>query len=224
MRRLPVYLLLDTSGSMRGEPIQAVNVGLRTMVGALRQDPYALESVHLSILTFDVAVTTVLPLTPIDELLLPEITTPQSGATHLGGALEALCERVDAEVLRSGPDRKGDWQPLLFIMTDGSPSDSYAYQEAIPQVRARGFATIIGCAAGPKARSEALEPLCDHVVSLDTTDAGTFGRFFQWVSAAVATNNRSVGLAQPAPMVPGRSVAAGPSDLPPPPAEMQIVF
>ena len=31
MRRLPVYLLLDTSGSMRGEPIEAVNTGIRVM-------------------------------------------------------------------------------------------------------------------------------------------------------------------------------------------------
>lgn len=224
MRRLPVYLLLDTSGSMRGEPIQAVNVGLRTMVGALRQDPHALESVHLSIMTFDVAVTTVLPLTSIDALILPEITTPQSGATHLGAALEALCEQVDAEVQRSNPTQKGDWRPLLFIMTDGAPSDTYAYEQAIPRVRAKNFASIVGCAAGPKARQDALEPLCDHVVSLDTTDAGTFGRFFQWVSAAVASSNRSVGIAPPAPVMPGRSVAAGPTDLPPPPAEMQIVF
>ena len=110
----------------------------------------------------------------------------------------------------------------MFIMTDGSPSDSQAYEQAIPRVRARGFASIIGCAAGPKAKRDALDPLCDHVVSLDTTDAGTFGRFFQWVSATVASSNRSVGIAAPA--VPGRSVAAGPSDLPPPPAEMQIVF
>ena len=28
MRRLPVYILLDTSGSMKGEPIHSVNVGL----------------------------------------------------------------------------------------------------------------------------------------------------------------------------------------------------
>lgn len=44
MRRLPVYLLLDTSTSMRGEPINAVRDGLDLLVSRLRQDPYALEN------------------------------------------------------------------------------------------------------------------------------------------------------------------------------------
>lgn len=50
-RRLPVYLLIDTSGSMRGEPVESVNVGLRAMQTSLRQNPYAIETVHLSVTT-----------------------------------------------------------------------------------------------------------------------------------------------------------------------------
>ena len=53
MRRLPVYLLLDTSGSMNGEPIQAVNVGLQSLLSSLRSDPHALDTVYISIITFD---------------------------------------------------------------------------------------------------------------------------------------------------------------------------
>lgn len=52
-RRLPVYLLLDTSASMIGEPIEAVKTGLQTLLSVLRQDSYALETVHLSLITFD---------------------------------------------------------------------------------------------------------------------------------------------------------------------------
>ena len=44
MRRLPVFLVLDTSGSMSGEPIQAVKNGVQMLVSALRQDPQALET------------------------------------------------------------------------------------------------------------------------------------------------------------------------------------
>ena len=44
MRRLPVYILIDTSGSMHGEPIEAVRNGLQVLISSLRQDPYALET------------------------------------------------------------------------------------------------------------------------------------------------------------------------------------
>lgn len=63
MRRLPVYLLIDTSGSMRGESIHSVNVGVQAMLSALRQDPYALESVHISIITYDNEAWEYVPLT-----------------------------------------------------------------------------------------------------------------------------------------------------------------
>ncbi len=65
MRRLPVYLLLDTSGSMAGEPIEAVRTGVDMLVSTLCQDPYALETVWLSIITFDRDTKVLLPLTPL---------------------------------------------------------------------------------------------------------------------------------------------------------------
>ncbi|GAB6009692.1 vWA domain-containing protein [Dysgonomonas reticulitermitis] len=53
MRRLPVYFLLDTSGSMNGEPIQALNNALSGMINSLRSDAQASETLWVSIITFD---------------------------------------------------------------------------------------------------------------------------------------------------------------------------
>lgn len=210
-RRLPVYLLIDTSGSMSGEAIQSVNVGLQALVSALRQDPYALESVHISIITFDIEAKEVFPLTPLDEIHLPEITVPASGATFLGAALEMLVEKVDKNVARSTPDRKGDWRPLLFVMTDGSPSDTQAYHEMAAEVKTRGFGNIVVCAAGPKAKIEILKELSTNIVFLETTDSSSFASFFKWVSASVSIGSSSAGVLEP-------------TVLPPPPPEVQVVF
>jgi uncharacterized protein YegL len=209
-RRLPVYLLVDTSGSMKGEPIVAVNNGLGVLVGGLRQDPHALESVHLSLITFDREARLELELTSVDTVHLPEIQTPDSGPTHLGQALALLRERFTLEVVRSTDKQKGDWAPFLIVMTDGRPSDLQKFAEEVPLVRALGFASIIGCAAGPKASEEDLKGLCDHVVTLDTMDQASFSSLFAWVSSAVSGGNKSMG-------------ASTSIKLPPPPKEIQLV-
>lgn len=211
MRRLPVYILLDTSGSMRGEPIHSVNVGLQSMLSALRQDPYALESVYLSIITFDLKAKIYLPLTPLDQVQFAEIQAPSAGATFMGAALELLAECVNQQVQTSTTDEKGDWRPLLFIMTDGSPSDIYAYQQVIPVIQQFNFASIVACAAGPKAKQEHLLQLTDKVVVLDTMDAASFAGFFKWVSASVVAGSSSAGI-------------SGSISLPPPPPEVQLVL
>lgn len=196
---------------MRGDPIESVKVGLSTMLSSLRRDPSALESVHIAIITYDREVRELVPLTSLEHFQMPDLKTPDSGPTHLGEALEMLHGAVLREVTRSTPTKKGDWRPLLFVLTDGKPSDLARFKEWAPKVRALTFGTTVGCAAGAKADRKALETLCDHVVSLDTMDSSEFEQFFKWVSASVAAGSSSVG-----------AVASVP--LPPPPAEVHTVI
>ena len=196
---------------MKGEPIESVKVGIESMIATLRQDPYALETVNISIITYDREVKVLLPLTPLEDLQLPNITTPDSGPTHTGEALEKLCKQLDAEVTLSTPDRKGDWMPLLFIMTDGHPSDIMLYNQIVPMVKKKKFASIIACAAGMKAKIEPLKQLTDQVYSLDTMDSTSFKKFFKWVSDLIEVGNKSVG-------------AIDELILPPPPEEVNFII
>lgn len=204
-------MLIDTSGSMKGEPIESVKVGIESMIATLRQDPYALETVNISIITFDKDIKVLLPLTPLEDFQIPDIKTPDSGPTHTGAALEMLCRQVEQEVTLSTPERKGDWMPLLFIMTDGAPSDIMVYNKIIPEVKKKKFASIIACAAGMKAKIDPLKQLTDQVYSLDTMDSSSFKKFFKWVSDLIEIGNKSIG-------------ATDELVLPSPPEEVNIVI
>ena len=115
MRRLPVYFLLDTSGSMYGEPIQALNNALSGMISTLRMDAQALDSLWISIVTFDREVKEIVPLTELASFQLPEITCPQSGPTHTGRALEMLHQKVKTDIIKGSPIAFLRWTPFNNI-------------------------------------------------------------------------------------------------------------
>ena len=212
-RKLPVYLLIDSSGSMNGEPIISVNEGLRAMLSALRQDPYALETVMLSVITFDREIKEILPLTAVEDIQLNDIVPPQSGPTHLGEALEYLIERYHKDINKKTQNSKGDFSPMLFVMTDGKPSDLQLFNKMTEEIKKLSFASIIGCVAGPKAKKEALLQFADPVVSLESNDSSSFSAFFKWVSDSIMAGSKSGGLE-----------VAGSNNLPPPPSEINIVI
>ena len=209
-RRLIAYFLLDTSGSMRGEGIAALNNGFNGLISMLRQDPQAMDSLYLSAITFNRVVRNLIPLVDLASYHPIEITCPDSGPTHTGEALEMLSDLVKTDLIKGSMDRKGDWKPLLFIFTDGKPSDIQKYRQMIPQIKALDFGAIVACAAGPKAEESFLLELTDHVVKLDATDATTLTTFFQWVSSSIEMGSKSQGTGEK-------------MTLPPPPSELNIV-
>ena len=211
MRRLPVYFLLDTSGSMRGEPIQALNNALSGMINILRTDAQALDSLWISIITYDREVKQISPLTELVSFQLPEITCPQSGPTNTGAGLEYIIQKVKKDVIIGSSTQKGDWKPLLFVFTDGKPSDMPLYREKIIEIKDLNFGAVVGCAAGPKADDVILKELTDNVVHLDSTDSSTLKKFFKWVSETIEQGNKSQGT--------GESIT-----LPPPPNEITVVI
>lgn len=211
MRRLPVYLLLDTSGSMFGEPIEAVKNGVQVLVSTLRQDPYALETAYLSVITFDSSAQQICPLTELASF--QEKDFEAKGCTALGEALELLSQRVDVEVAKTTAEVKGDWKPLVFIMTDGEPTDDL--DKGLIEFKKRKFGMVVACAAGQNANTDSLKKITENVVSLDTADSATIKSFFKWVSASVSAGSMKVEDS-------GKDVS-GLSELPPPPKEVNFV-
>ena len=210
-RRLPVYLLLDVSGSMTGEPIAAVQNGVQTMVSALMSDPQALETAYLSVITFSNSAQQIVPLTELNQFTPPELHA--SGLTAMGEALSLVAKCAETEVVKNTPETKGDWKPLVFIMTDGCPTDDIT--KGLAEFKQRKWGIVVACAAGSGADKDELSKITEAVVSLDTADSASIAAFFKWVSASVSTSSKSVGNQNKEP--------SGLDQLPPPPPEIQIL-
>lgn len=211
MRRLPVYLLLDVSGSMRGAPITAVNEGIKSLVSALRQDPYALETVYLSLITFNNTVEQTIPLTELCEFRAPELTAHLG--TYIGKAIKFLSAKVKEEVVRTTPTSKGDWKPLVFMMSDGRSGDKV--EKALTEFDKKQFASILICAMGETPNTDALKFISPNVVQMREVNQEGIRDFFKWVTASVATTSTRMAEGCPAPVIM--------DELPPLPPKINLV-
>lgn len=208
-RRLPVYLLLDCSGSMSGEPIEAVRQGVKALLMDLRSDPQAIETAYLSVIKFDSSAQQLVPLTELMSFSEPNLDA--SGTTALGEGLRLLEQCIDREVNKTTATSKGDWKPLVFLMTDGQPTDSW--ESVADQIKQKRVGNIIACAAGSGADASLLKRITETVVELNTIQPDALKAFFKWVSSSIKTTSASIA------QTPGDA----PVNLPPPPPQIQIV-
>ncbi len=121
MRRLPIYFLIDISESMVGEPIQQVEEGLATIIQALKTDPNAIETVWVSIIVFAGRPKTLVPLQEIISFYPPKF--PIGSGTSLSKGLGHLMFELRKNIVKTTQEVKGDWKPIVFLFTDGVPTD-----------------------------------------------------------------------------------------------------
>ena len=199
MRKLPVYILIDSSESMIGEAIDAVQKGVELMISTLRRDPYALEMAAISIISFNGKATVLTPLTELDQFKTPHIRL--GAGTSLGAAFDLLAARIRLEVVKTTETRRGDYRPIVFLLTDGVPTDDWnaAYDRfcAIKPRPAKIYA--LGC--GEDVDYALLEKISDVAYRIDAENAeelpSILKKVFVWISASVQSASQSVGGTNP---------------------------
>ena len=183
IRRLPVYLLLDTSESMAGPAIEAVTQGVNTLVTELRTNPLALETAYLGVITFSRDAAQIVPLTELLRFQLPTLRIRPG--TALGAGLRLLSEAMQRDVIKTTAETKGDYKPLVFLLTDGQPTDDWETEAA--RIKQARIANIYAIGCGPDVDTEVLYRITDKVLVMPNLTPDAIRKFFIWLSASIQT-------------------------------------
>ena len=121
--RCACLLLVDTSGSMHGERMAALNAGLAQFKSDIRDDRLAAKRVDVAVITFGGSVQTVA------EFCSAEVFEPQplaaSGGTPMGAAISTGIDLLAARQKQYRQNGITPYRPWIFLITDGAPTDRW---------------------------------------------------------------------------------------------------
>ncbi len=177
--RCACLLLLDTSGSMAGAPLDALNAGLRTFQNDLQDDGLARQRVEIAIVTFGGVVTTVQEFISARDFAAPFLSA--NGGTPMGEAILDGIQKVRTRKQTYKDNGVPYYQPWVFLITDGAPTDEWKQAaEAVRRESAARSLTFFAVAVH-QANIETLKAITDRVIKLDGIN---FRELFLWLSSS----------------------------------------
>ena len=190
MRRLPIYFVIDISESMVGEPIEQVEEGLATIIQALKTDPNAIETVWISIIVFAGQPKTLVSLQEIISFYPPKF--PIGSGTSLSKGLGHLMFELRKNTIKTTAEQKGDWKPIVFLFTDGVPTDDCKNAIAEWKQNWQRTANMVAISFGSETDTNLLSELTENVLHFKNTDNNSYKQFFKWVTDSIKTSSVSV--------------------------------
>ena len=199
---LPIIYVLDTSGSMRGDRISAVNEAMNNTMDVLRSvaDKNTDAQIMIGILSFASGAQWITKngLIYLEDFFWNDLDA--GGLTDFGSALNELNDKLSRQAFLQS--KIGYKLPVIIFMSDGDPTDDW--RKALEKINQENKwfreATKIGIAVGNDAKEDVLAAIAgspEAVISVN--DMKTLEKLIRVVSVTASkigsmsrTNNKQL--------------------------------
>ena len=189
--RIACALLLDTSSSMSGEPINLLNRGFDLFCEEIKKDELAKKRAEITVITFGGSARVEIPFTEGRDLQPRRLEA--GGGTPMGAALDLALDQLDQQKQAYKEAGLEYYRPWLFVLTDGAPTDGQVFRTAAARVRqaeADRRVSVFSIGVGAGANLTRLADLSAQRVPV-MLDGLSFGEFFSWLSASLSAASAS---------------------------------
>lgn len=185
-------LVLDTSYSMDGGPIEELNAGLRRFQEDLLKDEITKDRLEVCIVTFDSEVNTVQDPALLTEFTMPTLQT--NGSTCMVDGLEEAINIVENRKLYYKSHGITYYRPWIVMITDGEPDsdqDVDGMASRIHNDSASNKYVFIPIGVGDDINENVLRTLSTPTFPPMKMQYVKFIEFFQWLSNSMSTISSS---------------------------------
>ena len=179
-------LVLDVSGSMRGEPINELNNGLQDFYKEIAENETSSQRLEICIMTFNESVQTVQEPALVDNFTMPTLTA--YGSTAMVDAVNEAISKVEARKQWYKNTKQPYYRPWIILMTDGEPDDGqdvYALADRI-KIDTEQKKYVFMSIGIEDANMKTLQTLQGGKMPKKLKGLN-FNTFFQWLSASMGT-------------------------------------
>lgn len=182
--RCPCMLVLDSSGSMSGEPINELNEGVNLFIQTVLEDDFASYAVDLGIITFGGTVQEVVSIQSVQDVT-PPVLSP-SGQTPMGDAVNKAIQKLENRKQEYKNSGVSYYQPWLVLMTDGAPTDNYLIAaQKLRNLAETNKMNVIAVGIGEGCNLTKLAQFCSSNNPPKRLAGLNFKEFFKWLSQSV---------------------------------------
>ena len=181
-------ILLDTSRSMRGAPIRALEQGLAAYRDFIANDPDAKMIVETCVIGFSDEAKVLHPFSAVGDL--PTLDLHAGGWTSMGAAIDLGIAQIEERKALYREEGVDYYRPFLVLITDGAPTDlkgaRFAECAAKLQQGAKERRFVPLLFGTGNANFDKLKQLAGETGVVAGIDGARFAEFFQWLSRSVS--------------------------------------